>query len=115
MGVELVTDDQNEAAVLYERARGIRDRGVAITDERHALQARLEAYQAEVIALEARGTVPRGIRRRGERLRAEADAYALRELFWEVEREAIEAEVEAYHEAHPDSDGGPLGDEDPPA
>ncbi len=53
-----MTDDQNEAAVLYERARGIRDRGVSITDERHALQARLEAYQAEVIALEARGHGP---------------------------------------------------------
>ena len=110
-----MTDDQNEAAVLYERARGIRDTGMAITDEGHALQARLAEYQAEVIAFETTGMVPRGVRKRGERLRAEADAFAVRELCWEVEREAMQAEVEAYHEAHPDSDSGHLGDEDPPA
>ena len=93
----------DEADALYERVRKLRNRGEALEEERASLDAQQYADTDELIVVEARGKVPRGVRRRGKRLEAHEVSLASRELRWDVEQEAIEAEVEAFHAANPDS------------
>ena len=58
------TDDGD----VWERALKALDESSSHMAERSALRARFTAYVAERSACEAKGTVPRGVRRRGERL-----------------------------------------------
>jgi hypothetical protein len=59
---------------VWDRAQKALDEGSSHRDERSALRARFVAYIAERRACEAKGTVPRGVRRRGERLLEEVSA-----------------------------------------
>lgn len=70
-------DDQNDADV-WDRAQRSLEEGASHPAETDALKARLSAYIAERHALEVQGTVPRGVRRRGERLLEEVSALKAR-------------------------------------
>ena len=59
---------------VWDRAQKALDESSSHMAERSALRARLRAYIAERRACEAKGTVPRGVRRRGERLLEEVSA-----------------------------------------
>ena len=59
---------------VWARAQKALDESSSHEAERSALKARLAAHIAERSALEAKGTVPRGVRRRGERLLEEVSA-----------------------------------------
>ena len=59
---------------VWDRARKTLDESSSHKAERSALRARFVAYIAERRACEAKGTVPRGVRRRGERLLEEVSA-----------------------------------------
>ncbi len=59
---------------VWDRAQKALDESSSHMAERSALKARLAAYIAERSASEAKGTVPRGVRRRGERLLEEVSA-----------------------------------------
>ncbi len=59
---------------VWDRAQKALDESSSHMAERSALRARLTAYIAERSACEAKGTVPRGVRRRGERLLEEVSA-----------------------------------------
>ena len=59
---------------VWDRAQKALDESSSHMAERSALRARLTAYIAERSACEAKGTVPRGVRRRGERLLEEVTA-----------------------------------------
>jgi hypothetical protein len=59
---------------VLDRAQEALDEGSSHMAERTALRARLTAYIAERSGWEAKGTVPRGVRRRGERLLEEVSA-----------------------------------------
>lgn len=65
------TEDGN----VWDRALKALDDSSSHVAERSALKARLAAYVAERSALETKGTIPRGVRRRGERLLAEVSAF----------------------------------------
>ena len=58
----------------WDRAQKALDESSSHKAERSALKARFMAYIAERRAFEAKGTVPRGVRRRGERLLEEVAA-----------------------------------------
>ncbi len=58
----------------WDRAQKALDESSSHKAERSALKARFMAYIAERRACEAKGTVPRGVRRRGERLLEEVAA-----------------------------------------
>ena len=64
------TDDSG----VWDRAQKALDEGSAHMAERTTLRARLTAYIAERGGWEAKGVVPRGVRRRGERLLEEVSA-----------------------------------------
>ena len=64
------TDDGD----VWDRAQKALDESSSHMAERSALRARFTAYIAERRACEAKGTVPRGVRRRGERLLEEVSA-----------------------------------------
>ena len=64
------TDDGD----VWDRAQKALDESSSHMAERSALRARFAAYIAERRACEAKGTVPRGVRRRGERLLEEVSA-----------------------------------------
>jgi len=59
---------------VWDRAQKALDEGSSHMAERTALRARLTAYIAERGDWEAKGAVPRGVRRRGERLLEEVSA-----------------------------------------
>ncbi len=59
---------------VWDRAQKALDESSSHMAERSALRVRLTAYIAERSACEAKGTVPRGVRRRGERLLEEVTA-----------------------------------------
>jgi hypothetical protein len=59
---------------VWDRVQKALDEGSSHMAERIALRARLTAYIAERSGWEAKGTVPRGVRRRGERLLEEVSA-----------------------------------------
>ena len=59
---------------VWDRAQKALDESSSHMAERSALRARFTAYIAERRACEAKGTVPRGVRRRGERLLEEVSA-----------------------------------------
>ncbi len=67
------TDDRSDEDVWARAQRALDERASHHT-ESDALKARLTAYIAERSALEAKGEVPRGVRRRGERLLEEISA-----------------------------------------
>lgn len=64
------TDDGD----VWDRAQKALDEGSSHMAERSALRARFTAYIAERTACEVKGAVPRGVRRRGERLLEEVSA-----------------------------------------
>ena len=64
------TDDGD----VWARAQKALDEGSSHMAARSALRARFTAYTVERTACEVKGTVPRGVRRRGERLLQEASA-----------------------------------------
>ncbi len=72
------TDDETDGDV-WDRALRSLDKGSLFLAEEHALQERLMKYIAERRALEPQGTVPRGVRRRGERLLEEVSAFMERQ------------------------------------
>lgn len=59
---------------VWDRAQKTLDEGSSHMAERSALKERFTAYIAERTACEVKGTVPRGVRRRGERLLEEVSA-----------------------------------------
>jgi hypothetical protein len=69
-GTPVSTDDGD----VWDRALKTLDEGSSHVAERSALKAQFTAYVAERSACEAKGTVPRGVRRRGERLLEEVSA-----------------------------------------
>ena len=104
---------------VWDRALRSLDKGSLFLAEEHALKERLMKYIAERRALEAQGTVPRGVRRRGERLLEEVSAF--------MERQDRHAEASERSDAGPKgqgsrkprrtprADNGPLGHGDAPA
>ncbi len=64
------TDDDG----VWDRAQKALDESSSHMAERSALRVRLTAYIVERSACEAKGSVPRGVRRRGERLLEEVTA-----------------------------------------
>jgi len=63
-----------EDAKVWDRAQKALGESSSHAAERGALKARLAAYVAERSAFESKGTIPRGVRRRGERLLEEISA-----------------------------------------
>ena len=63
-----------EDGEVWDLAQKALDEGSSHMAERSALRARFTAYLAERTDCEAKGTVPRGVRRRGERLLEEVSA-----------------------------------------
>jgi hypothetical protein len=59
---------------VWDRAEKALDENSSHEAERSSLKARLAAYIVERSALETKGTVPRGVRRRGDRLLEEVSA-----------------------------------------
>jgi len=69
-GTTVSTDDGD----VWDRALKTLEASSSHAAERSALKAQFTAYIAERSACEAKGTVPRGVRRRGERLLEEISA-----------------------------------------
>lgn len=67
-----------EVGDVWDRALQELDGAASYPAEAEALRAQLTAHVAELRALEAHGAVPRGVRRRGERLLEEVSALLQR-------------------------------------
>jgi hypothetical protein len=67
-----------EVGDVWDRARRDLAEAASYPAEAEALKAQLTAHVAELSALEAQGAVPRGVRRRGERLLEEVSALLAR-------------------------------------
>ncbi len=93
------TDDASDEDV-WARAQRALDEGASHQAESDALRARLTAYMAERGTLEAKGEVPRGVRRRGERLLEEISA--LEERGERLARAQVASEGKAPPEHTPD-------------